>query len=187
VNANPAPADLVDRLHALSCLAGDLAHRFAGEAKDCEDPAEAGESTRLFLDAFKALRLGAMLALKLKAGWTPRVAMPAGEPEREQAERDDEPREDERDRDRDYEPVSLPIFLRQLGVVARAAEARADKLPADLRDQTVPELKRRLAAEAAPQGGPLAVLARPAPAPAPSARSRLLGSVAGLPRKPNSS
>ena len=90
--------------------------------------------------------------------------------------------EAERERDRDYEPVSLPQFLKTLGLVAASAERRGDSLPVHIRDTTLPTLQSLLRqATAAPAGvapaapgrpAPVgaAVLARPMPAPAPSSR-----------------
>ena len=104
----------------------------------------------------------------------------------------------ERERDRDYEPVSLPQFLKTLGLVAASAERRGDGLPAHIRNTTLPTLQSLLRQATAPQAAALpaklpaakvplatgaprrplpagaAVLARPMPAPA--ARSWLLAS-----------
>ena len=91
--------------------------------------------------------------------------------------------EAERERDRDDEPVSLPQFLKTLGLVAASAERRGDGLPAHIRDTTLPTLQSLLRQATAPPaaataGRPApagaAVLAKPIPAPAP--RSRLLTS-----------
>src|SRR4051794_27192816 len=105
----------------------------------------AGDDTALFLSAsaefrhcFFAMRMGIRLKLADRAAAGSTAALPerlvrersdAYDPS--ERERDDslERLETERERDRDYEPVSLPQFLRSLGVAAAQAERRGDELP----------------------------------------------------------
>lgn len=68
----------------------------------------------------------------------------------------------ERERDRDYEPVSLPKFLSTLGVVTSEA-ARIDALPAHIRAEILPKLDTLLAGAKGPAAPPPA---RPTAAPA---------------------
>jgi len=178
----------------------DCAHGLAvafGEAAKAE--ADAGRSLERF-DAFQkcflAVRMGIRLCMALRAGKAaPVAARPQAveAPERERAEREAPDRaeppeqalERERERDRDYEPVSLPKFLSTLGLVARDA-GRLDDLPADAK-RALPVLRDLLArtrsdppAETTPAPAGVAVLARPAPG---RTRDKLLGSVATpLPR-----
>jgi len=158
------------------------------EAAKAEDDRDA--KLALF-DAFQraslAVRMGIRLSLALRAPPKPAVT-----PERERAEvaerlereppeterLETEPLESERERERDYEPVSLPRFLATLGVVA----AEAERLPAEVTAQTLPTLRELLArarpdAPVRPAQTPaaIAVLTRPAPA---AHRSTLLGSTA---------
>lgn len=161
--------------------------------------------TTEFRHCFFAVRMG--MRLTMFGAPAPRVATLAVEPlERERADSVDRserldvrPRaEPERDRDRDAEPLSLPQFLKTLGVVAKAAEQVRDQLPAHVRDTTLPRLQALLGQAAPPPepkprpGGPapvLSVLARP-PAATPS-RSQLLNSTGnpavlpGLPPRPS--
>jgi hypothetical protein len=169
------------------------------EAAKAEDDRDA--KLALF-DAFQraslAVRMGIRLSLALRA--PPR---PAAAPEREQAEPaerlereppeterlDIEPLERERERERDYEPVSLPRFLATLGVVA----AEAERLPPEVTAQTLPPLRELLTRArpdaprpTAPSTAAVAVLSRSPPA---AHRSALLGSAApprptGPPRAP---
>lgn len=170
----------------------------------------AGDDTDLFLAAsaefrhcFFAVRMGIRLKMALGAGVTPGAArglaepaLPTERPEMLESERPEtEPLdrlETERERDRDYEPVSLPQFLKTLGVVAARAEARAEALPADVRDHTLPRLRSLLnqadgsaRPDPSPPGAAVALRARPPAAPA--GRSRWLastGAVGVLPRPP---
>jgi hypothetical protein len=146
-----------------------------------------------FRHCFFAVRMG--IRLKVFGVSAPRVATQSAEPlERERLdpidreERLDVPRrsEPERERDRDAEPVSLPQFLKTLGIVSARAEQVRDQYPARIRETTLPALKALLA-QAAPQPEPeprhpgpaLAVLARAVAAPA--ARSQLLNSARAAP------
>ena len=65
----------------------------------------------------------------------------------------------EREREREFEAVSLPRFLKSLGVVSAEA-ARLDNLPAQVRDEALPALQRLLA-QADADAGP----AQPSPVP----------------------
>lgn len=159
-----------------------------------------------FQKCFLAVRMGIRLCMSLRAGRSVAAPVRAAAVERpEAAEREPPEREPpeheapergdpiERDRDRDYEPVSLPTFLRTLGVVAREAAGLGDQLPARAA-QAVPVLQGLLAqaqntpsgvrtAHAPPVGA--AVLARPAPPPG-RRRDSLLGSAAvASPRPPS--
>ena len=144
-----------------------------------------------FRHCFFAVRMG--LRLKLFGLPTPRaatLAIGSVEHERldpvEQPERDEAHRRPERERDRDAEPVSLPQFLKTLGIVSAKAEKARDQFPAHIRETTLPRLQALLA-EAAPPPEPashrpgpaLAVLARPPGTPAP--RSHLLNSARAAP------
>ena len=132
---------LVDCAHALSVAVAEAAK------------AEADGKLRLqlfeaFQRGFLAVRMGIRLSLMLRAA-PKSVARPEVErleTERLETERlqdpleTDEPRfTTERERDRDYEPVSLPKFLSTLGVVARDA-ARIEALPAHVRADILPKL-----------------------------------------------
>ena len=170
----------------------------------------AGNDTALFLKAtaefqrcFFAVRMGIRLSHWGLAGTSAartasraepaeleqlETAEPPERPEApERAERAEAPDRVEREaeRDRDYEPVSLPQFLKSLGLVAASAERRQGDLPPHIRDTTLPTLRNLLREANAPPGGAgpkgsapsgsaIAVLARPPAAPA--VRSRLLTS-----------
>ncbi len=132
-----------------------------------------------FRHCFFAVRMGIRLSqFEVVA---PRVAAASVEtPDRERTERAD--RDDargrieaDRDRERDREPVSLPQFLKTLGLVAKNAEQVRAELPAHIRDTTLPTLHALLRqATATPEREPVALLARPPTTPA--VRSRLLNS-----------
>jgi len=186
-------------LHMLEAMV-DCAHVLGmafGEAAQAETDAK----RRLeFLDAFHksflALRMGIRLSMALRA--PPKAALapePAEASERDPVERDPPERERsdgaerERDRDRDYEPVSLPKFLATLGVVARDAARLDDRLPA-YATRVLPTLQGLLArattdpAAPAPvpsQAAGVAVLARPLQS---GTRHLLLGSAATAPTRP---
>ena len=165
----------------------------------------AGDDTARFLAAsaefrhcFFAVRMG--IRLKLAHGTVaraaPGVARAEGFVERERAEWPERPdwgadpgargrTEREREREGDREAVSLPQFLKTLGVTAANAEVRRDELPAAIRDTTLPRLQDLLRQANAPAGragaspgAAVAVLARPPAAPA--GRSRLLSSTGTL-------
>ncbi|WP_397422908.1 hypothetical protein [Phenylobacterium sp.] len=148
--------------------------------------------TAEFRHCFFAVRMG--IRLKVFGAPAPRVSAPAAaslERERldpvERPERDEARRraEADRERDRDAEPVSLPQFLKTLGIVTKAAEQARDQYPAHIRQTTLPRLQALLAQAAPPEPEPqragpaLAVLARPPSAP--PARSHLLNSAGAAP------
>ena len=180
--------------HALGLAASEIAK-------------SAGDDTALFLAAsaefrhcFFAVRMG--IRLSMAQAVTPGAAR-AAEPAQAQPEPPERPdwREDlrdraetetetERERERDYEPVSLPQFLKTLGLAAAGADARRDALPADILDTTLPRLHSLLREAKAPPnragpgpGAAVAVFARPPATPA--GRSRLMASTGGLGLPPN--
>lgn len=145
-----------------------------------------------FQKCFLAVRMGIRLSMSLRAGRTAATPVRATAVERPEAPERDPPEPEgvgrgdpvERERDRDYEPVSLPTFLRTLGVVAREAARLGDQLPVEAKS-ALPALQGLLAeAQDAPSaarttGRPptgVAVLARPAPPG--RTRDRLMGSAA---------
>jgi hypothetical protein len=176
---------LVDCAHALSVAVAEAAK------------AEADGKLQLqlfeaFQRGFLAVRMGIRLSLMLRAA--PRaVARPEVErleTERLETERlqdppeTDEPRfATERERDRDYEPVSLPKFLSTLGVVARDA-ARIEALPAHVRADILPKLDTLLTGAKGPAASPapatataaVALMTRPKAPP----KSALLGGASTL-------
>lgn len=177
----------------------DCAHRlgmtFGGAAEAEADLTAKLQLLDAFHRSFQAVRMGIRLSMTLCATPKPAAAaaVPRERPERErlEVERSDvierlevEPIEAERERDRDYEPVSLPRFLATLGVVAADAGRLRDHLPADA-TQTLPILSDLLARAKAGPPGPalrpashapanqLDVLVRP---PSTMSRAALLGS-----------
>ena len=187
---SPEAARTAHELQMLEAMV-DCAHGL-GMAFGHAATAEAGTKRSLelldgYLKSFLAVRMGIRLSMVLRA--PPRVAPVverAEASEREPAEpleRRDSP-ERERERERDYEPVSLPKFLSTLGVVARHAEALGDRLPAGPARDALPRLQALLAGAmpdprvpepAPPQAAAVAVLARP---PQGASRRSLLGSAA---------
>ena len=189
---------MVDCAHALGMAFGNAARAEA-------DNRRALALFEAFQKSFLAVRMGIRLSLTLRAGARTAPAAIQDELERERPECLDrverepaERLEQERERERDHEPVSLPRFLAALGVVARDAEGL--DLPADVRSQTLPVLRDLLAharTDASPSparpAGDVAVLARPA---AVASKAALLGSASapltaplprrgpGLPRPP---
>jgi len=184
---------MVDCAHALGLA-------FGAAAKGATEAEFNLERFDAFQKCFLAIRMGIRLCMTLRAGKPASAVAPApgraaaveraeplerDPPEHEARERVDAP---ERERDRDYEPVSLPRFLATLGVVARDAARLDDRLPADAK-RALPALQVLLeqahnnpsAADTArtppstPPSG-LAVLARPAPPG--RTRGSLLGSAA---------
>ena len=191
---SPEAARTAHELQMLEAMV-DCAHGL-GMAFGHAATAEAGTKRSLelldgYLKSFLAVRMGIRLSMVLRA--PPRVAPVverAEASEREPAEpleRRDSP-ERERERERDYEPVSLPKFLSTLGVVVRDAE-RLDVHLAPDAARVLPTLQALLsraheaaAAEPAPsQPAGAAVLAHP---PQGATRRRLLGSAA--PSRPGS-
>jgi hypothetical protein len=173
--------------HELQMLEGlvDCAHglalALAAAAKAERDTKRCLELVDAFHKCSRSVRMGIRLCMTLRA--PPKAAVERTE--REPVERD--PSERERlegvEREREYEPVSLPKFLSTLGLVARDAERLGDRLPADAA-RILPTLQGLLAeAKAAPPD--------PGPAPAPASavtvltrppqagiRHKLLGSTA---------
>lgn len=180
---------MVDCAHALGLAFGAAA---TGET----DTKRSLERLDAFQKCFLAVRMGIRMCMSLRAGRPAAAPVRAAAVERsETRERDpaehdptetealERPDPPERERDRDYEPVSLPIFLRTLGVVARDAAGLDDRLPAQAR-QALPALQGLLAQAQSnpsasrtsrPTPAAVAVLARPAPA---ARRDKLLGSAA---------
>ncbi|WP_293682349.1 hypothetical protein [uncultured Phenylobacterium sp.] len=174
----------------LGSAAGEIAKR-AGD-----DLARFLAATDEFRRCFFAVRMGIRLAQALRAGTlTPRVTAPAEPLERERREAPDWPERDEaperleveREREGDYEPVSLAQFLKTLrGVAASAEQHHREDLPAHVRDTALPNLRQLLRRAEAPSGEPparaaasvMATLLRPTAAPA--ARSRLMTSTVTL-------
>lgn len=178
-----------------------------GEAAKVEtDRARLLELVEAFQRGFFSVRMGIRLSLTLRAGPRPlRAALIAPEaetletekPERLEIERPETERAErpEREREREYEAVSLPTFLKTLGVVSADA-ARLDGLPAHVRAEALPTLERLLAqadaqappvpakrpqpAKSAPTTGVDLLLRPPKAAP----RSRWLGSTATVLPKP---
>ena len=174
---------LVDCAHALSVAVAEAAK------------AEADGKLRLqlfeaFQRGFLAVRMGIRLSLMLRAA-PKSVARPEVErleTERLETERLQDPAETdaprfatERERDRDYEAVSLPKFLSTLGVVARDA-ARIETLPAHVRADILPKLDTLLtgakgpAASRAPATTVVALMTRPRAPP----KAALLGGASTL-------
>ena len=151
---------LVDCAHGLSVAVAEA-------AKVERDQARRLQMFEAFQRGFLAVRMGIRLSIMLRAGAravarpapareTPEVERP--ETERAEIERPDGP---ERERDRDYEPVSLPKFLSTLGVMASDA-ARLPGLPAHVRADLLPRLDTLLARAR----GPAVQVSAPSPAPA---------------------
>lgn len=182
-------------LEALVDCAHELSVAVAGAAK-----AESGTRQLQLFDAFQrgflAVRMGIRLSMMLRAA--PRaIGLPAREasdierPETERLETErlldrPEPDRPERERDRDYEPVSLPKFLSTLGVVASDA-AGLEGLPANVRADLLPKLDTLLARAKglpaqppAPHAVAVAVLTRPKAPP----KSALLGATSAISAQP---
>jgi len=144
-----------------------------------------------FQKCFLGVRMGIRLSMTLRAApkaapvSAPALAAERAEAlEREPAEHEALERSDslerERERERDYEPVSLPKFLATLGVVARDAARLDDRLPAGVATDVLPKLHGLLAQATADPRAPqqaagVAVIARP---PQGGTRHKLLGSAA---------
>jgi len=190
---SPEAARTARELQMLETMV-DCAHVLGmafGEAAQAEtDTRRSLELLDAFQKSFLALRMGIRLSVTLRA---PPKSAPAPAPERDSPERDsaecvEAPEHDpaERDppergdgveRERDYEPVSLPKFLATLGVVARDAARLDDRLPTDAA-RILPELQGLLARATADPPAP-------EPAPSPAAPSQATG-VAVLVRPPGS-
>ena len=185
----------LEMIETLTRCAYELGLAAAGIAKRAT-----GDTTRFlavtaeFRHCFFAVRMGIRLAQAQRMAPAGRAAAPAESLERERPEadppeRDDfhEPDEREREREGDYEPVSLPQFLKTLGLAAARADQRRDELPAHVRDTTLPALHALLRqAKAPPDGGRAGngagpAAARLARAPViPAGRSRLLTSTGAV-------
>ena len=174
-----------------------------GEAAKVEtDRVRMLELVEAFQRGFFSVRMGIRLSMTLRAGPRPvRAAPEALEAEALEAEQletepleTERPERPEREREREYEAVSLPAFLKTLGLVSATA-ARLDDLPAHIRTEVLPTLHKLLArahADAAPVGAPAQsspaspkggadLLLRP---PKVAPRRQLLGSTAPVLPKP---
>ena len=190
------PLEMISAMTGCAYELGLAASRIAQAAG--EDAARFLAASAEFRHCFFAVRMG--IRLKMAHGTVARAAPGAvraeGSVERERAEWPERPdwgadpgergrTEREREREGDREPVSLPQFLKTLGVTAANAEARRAELPAAIRDTTLPRLQGLLRQANAPAervgaspGAAAAVLARPPAAPA--GRPRLLSSIGTL-------
>ena len=175
-------------IEAMTACAYELGTTAAEIAKSAGDDLDRFLAfTTEFRHCFFAVRMG--IRLKVFGVSAPRAATVAVEPlERERLDPVEQPERDaarrraeaDRERDRDAEPVSLPQFLKTLGIVTKTAEQARDQYPAHIRETTLPTLQALLAQA----GPPLAREARPGPALAllarppnvPPARSHLLNS-----------
>ena len=175
----------------------DCAHRLsvavAEAAKAERDHARRLQMFEAFQRGFLAVRMGIRLSIMLRAG-ARAVARPAAAPAREasEVERPETERREtgapelERERDRDYEPVSLPKFLSTLGVLASDA-ARLPGLPAHVRAELLPRLDTLLARAKSPATQPsapashaVALLTRPKATP----KSALLSATSAFSAQP---
>lgn len=169
--------------YELGIAAGEIAKRAT------DDTARFLAATAEFGRCFFAVRMGIRLSMALQSGASaPRGAAPAERLERERPEAaDPEEREErietEREREGDYEPVSLPRFLKTLGLAAARADELRDELPAHIRDTTLPTLHSLLRQANAPPGArrtapAVAILAPPVAVLA--GRSHLLTSTGAI-------
>ena len=181
--ATPFP----EMIGAMTQCAYELGVAAAGMVKSAgDDTARFLAFSTEFRHCFFAVRMG--IRLSHMGVVAPRAAAATVERlERERPdfaeapERDDarERVETDLDRERDSEPLSLPQFLKSLGVAVAGAEQVRTELPAHIRNSTLPRLKELLGQTTAlPELAGVAVLARPPVVPA--ARSRLLTSVGSL-------
>jgi hypothetical protein len=186
MTAQPARADVELRLlESMVDCAHALGVGFAQAAR-----AEPDLERRMALDVafhrgFQAVRMGVRLALTLRAGRVPAGLAPAvreardeaeaerPEHERPERERLEDPPERDRERERDYEPVSLSRFLSSL----RGVAADASRLPVQADAAVLPKLEGLLtqAAKTSDAAPAVALEVRPPP---PPARARFLGSAA---------
>ena len=192
-------APTLEMLGAMTQCAYELGVAAAGRAQN------AGDDTALFLalttefrHCFFAVRMGIRLSqFGIVAPRATNLSVQSETLERERpdtAERsdtDDPPDRAETDRERegDREPVSLPRFLRSLGLAVTGAEKVQAEFPARIRDTTLPTLRALLDQATLPPdddpprgGSAVALLARPPAAPA--SRAHLLGSAAPQLRPP---
>ena len=189
------PLEMVETLTQCAYELGVAAAEIAKRATD--DTARFLAASAEFRQCFFAVRMGIRLNQSLRAAArTPTVVAETVERERldaEPPERDDAYESVEREREDDRERVSLPQFLKTLGLVATRAEARRDELPPHIRDTTLPTLRGLLegfgdgsvdcATAQKPPEGP-----RRSTEPSPQrSRSRLLTSTGAItlpPRRP---
>jgi hypothetical protein len=198
---SPAEHEL-QMLGPMVACAQALGLRFGEAAKAEPDVTRSVELADAFHKSFLAVRMGIRLSMALRAAPKPARAeaaerletegMETDRPERDPPETERlEPLERERERDGEYEAVSLPKFLATLRGVA--ADARRVDMPADVRAGAT-TLEGLLARAAS---GPAAATERPSPGvalltrpPPVAGRSVLLGSATralpgpGLPRPP---
>jgi hypothetical protein len=196
-DAAPARTDLeLQMLESLVDCAKDLSLAIGEAAKAETDKVRMLELVEAFQRGFFSVRMGIRLSMTLRAGPRPVRAAPEAleaEPlETEEAEQlqTERPERPEREREREYEAVSLPAFLKSLGVVSATA-ARLDNLPAHVRTEVLPALDRLLArasadatpaqAAPAPPKGAVDLLLRP---PKTAPRTQWLGSTAPVLPKP---
>jgi hypothetical protein len=177
-------------LEGLVDCAYGLATMFGQAAKAEADTRHSLELLEGFHKSALAVRMGIRLCMTLRAPpkAAPAVTVERAEAlERERAENEPAERRErdvrERERERDYEPVSLPKFLSTLGMVARDAARLTDRLPPDTA-RVLPALQglleRAQSDPPTPEAGPwqpagVTVLARP---PRVATRHKLLGSAA---------
>jgi hypothetical protein len=166
---------MVDCAHALGMAFGEAAKAEA-EVKDKLALFDA------FNRSFLAVRMGIRLSLALRQ--PPKPARTAQAPSDDDADRldaagDRSDRDDaaDRDRDRDYEPVSLPRFLATLGVVAKEAGRLGDRLPEAATARVLPQLQALLV-------GANAEPAAAAPARTAAPKGALLGSTSAAVSRP---
>lgn len=194
-------------LEALVDCAHELSLAVAEAAKAESDGARRLQLFEAFQRGFLAVRMGIRLSMALRAAPravarlasdTAREAREVERPETERPETErleteqllDRPEADrpeiERERERDYEPVSLPKFLSTLGVVASDA-ARLEGLPAKVRADLLPTLDTLLARArgpaAQPPAPPAAATALPA-RPKTAPKMALLGATAPISAQP---
>ncbi len=153
-------------LEALVDCAHELSVAVAEAAKAERDHARRLQMFEAFQRGFLGVRMGIRLSILLRAGARaiprPAPAREAPEVERPETERrETDAPELERERDRDYEPVSLPKFLSTLGVMASDA-ARLPGLPAQVRAELLPRLDTLLARAKGPAAQPSAPTSAPA-------------------------
>ena len=181
------PLQMIEAMTRCAYQLGVAAAGIAQRAGD-DDTARFLAFSTEFRHCFFAVRMG--IRLSHLAVVAPRAVAPAQPLERERpeaVERDDVRlrTEADRERERDHEPVSLPRFLRSLGLAVTGAEQVRAELPAHVRDTTLPALRELLRQTTAPPGhGAVALLASPPTAPA--SRARLLNSTGtrGVPPLP---
>ena len=124
---------------------------FAAEAEVAGDPVARREAFERFDRCFLAVRMGIRLKLRLAQQRPAAAAAITLQTEREYetpeaADRDEtEGIEREVDRERDRESVSLPAFLKTLGVIQSDAARLGEALPAHLRNETLSTLSKLLA------------------------------------------